>query len=259
MKHYLIFLFCISFSIMAQNNLPSAQKKNKILSKFGHNRMDPYYWMNQRDSEEVLEYIGEENKHCEAYFSGLKGLVEKIDKELESRIDPNEQKSPFWYNGNLYQARNEDGLEYEKIYRLKNDKALLFFDENERAKDQSFYDLADWEVSPNNKYLAVAEDFKGRRKNTISIRINKTGEYLKDRIEESNGDVVWSNDNKTIYYIKKDPQTLREFQVFSHKIGTENTEDVLVYQEDDEKYSVYFSKSKTGDYIFINCLFCIYL
>ena len=253
MKHYLIILFCISFSIMAQNNLPSAPKKNKTLSKFDHNREDPYYWMNERDAEEVLEYIGQENKYCEAYFSGLKGLVDTIDQELESRIDPNEQKSPFWYNGNLYQSRNEEGLEYEKIYRLKNDKAQLFFDENERAKDKSFYDLADWELSPNNKFLAVVEDFKGRRKNTISIRKNKTGEYLKDRIEDSNGDVIWSNDNKTIYYIKKDPQTLREYQVFRHKIGTENTEDVLVYQEDDEKYSVYFSKSKTGDYIFINC------
>ena len=138
MKHYLIFLFCISFSIMAQNNLPSAQKKNKILSKFGHNRMDPYYWMNQRDSEEVLEYIGEENKHCEAYFSGLKGLVEKIDKELESRIDPNEQKSPFWYNGNLYQARNEDGLEYEKIYRLKMTKPYFSLMKTKEQKTNHF-------------------------------------------------------------------------------------------------------------------------
>ena len=238
---------------MAQNNLPSAPKKNKILSKFNHERIDPYYWMNQRDSAEVLKYISQENKHCESYFTGLEGLVETIDKELESRTDPNEQKAPFWYNGKLYQSRNESGLEYEKIYELKKDKATLFFDENERAAGHSFYDLADWELSPNNKYLALAEDFTGRRKNTISIRKNKTGEYLQDRIEDSNGDVIWSNDNKTIYYIKKDPQTLREYQVFRHKIGTKNSEDVLVYQEDDEKYSVYFSKSKTGDYIFINC------
>ena len=238
---------------MAQNNLPSAPIKNKTLTKFGHERVDPYYWMNERDSKGVLEYIEQENKYCEAHFSKLEPLVDTLLNELESRIDPNEQKSPFWYNGRLYQSRNEEGMEYEKIYQIKDEKASLFFDENERAKGQSFYDLADWEISPNNKYLAVAEDLKGRRQNTISIRKNKNGDYLDDRIENCNGDILWSNDNKTIYYIKKDPQTLREYQVYRHTIGTKNTEDILVYQEDDEKYSVYFSKSKTGDYIFINC------
>jgi oligopeptidase B len=238
---------------MAQNNTPSAPKIDKTLAKFDHERIDPYYWMNQRDSSDVLKYIKEENDYCANYFSKLEPLVEKIQNEIEQRIDPNEQKAPFWYNGKLFQARNEKGMEYEKIYTLKNNEATLFFDENERAKNQSFYDLADWELSPNNKFLAVAEDFKGRRKNTISIRKNKTGTYLEDRIEDSNGDIIWSNDNKTIYYIKKDPQTLREYQVFRHTIGTDNSEDILVYQEDDEKYSVYFSKSKTGAFIFINC------
>ena len=71
MKNYLIFLFCISFSIMAQNNLPTAPIKNKTLSKFGHNRVYPYYWMNERDSKSVLDYIDQENKYCEAHFSGL--------------------------------------------------------------------------------------------------------------------------------------------------------------------------------------------
>ena len=113
--------------------------------------------------------------------------------------------------------------------------------------------MADWEPSPDNKLLAIAEDFVGRRKNTISIRKNKNGKYLKDRIEDSNGDIIWSNDNKAIYYIKKDEQTLREYQVFRHIIGKNAKEDELIYQEDDEKYSVSFGKSKTGKYIFIAC------
>ena len=91
----------------------------------------------------------------------------------------------------------------------------------------------------------------GRRKNTISIRKNKSGNYLKDRIEDSNGDIIWSNDNKAIYYIKKDEQTLREFQVYRHIIGKKSSDDELIYQEDDEKFSVSFYKSKTEKYIFI--------
>jgi len=236
---------------MAQK--PIANKIPKELVSNNHKRIDNYYWMNQRDSAEVLDYISQENKYCESYFKPLHPLVDELMKEFEQRIDPNEEGAPFIFNKRIYQAKSEEGLEYQKIFVQEKDKEQLFFDQNERAKGNSYYDLADWEPSPDNKLLAVAEDFVGRRKNTISIRKNKNGKYLKDRIEDSNGDIIWSNDNKAIYYIKKDEQTLREYQVFRHIIGKNAKEDELIYQEDDEKYSVSFGKSKTGKYIFIAC------
>ncbi len=237
---------------MSQNSTPSAPKKPKKLVTLDHTRIDNYYWMNQRDSAEVLQYIKEENDYCENHFTSLEPMVNTLMEEFDQRIDPNEEGAPFFYGKRQYQVKSEKGLEYRKIFTIKGEKEMLFFDENERAKGHKFYNLADWEPSPNNKLLAVAEDFVGRRKNTISIRKNNNGKYLSDRIEDSNGDVIWSNDNKTIYYIKKDEQTLREFQVFKHVLGTSSKEDELIFQEDDEKYSVSFSKSRTGRYIFIN-------
>ena len=236
---------------MAQK--PIATKIPKELLAQKHKRIDNYYWMNQRDSSDVLEYIRQENEYCENYFKPLNSLVDELMEEFDQRIDPNEEGAPFYFNKLLYQVKSEKDLEYQKIYIQEKDKEVLFFDENERAKGNEFYDLADWEPSPDNKLLAVAEDFVGRRKNTISIRKNRNGKYLKDRIEDANGDIIWSNDNKAIYYIKKDEQTLRSCQVYRHIIGEKSSEDELIYQEDDEKYSVSFGKSKTGKYIFISC------
>jgi len=135
---------------------------------------------------------------------------------------------------------------------LDQGKEKVFFDENERAKNKSFYELADWSPSPNNELLAISEDFIGRRKYTITFRVNSNNSFLNDKISNSDGSIVWANDNKTIFYIKKDPQTLREFQVYRHVLGTDEKKDVLVYQEDDEKYSVSIGKTITDRYILIN-------
>jgi oligopeptidase B len=236
---------------MAQNSTPKAPKVSKSLVTMGHERIDSYYWMNQRDSADVLKYIKEENDYCEDYFKPLNPIVDELMEEFDQRIDPNEKSARFLLNKKWYQVRSEANLEYQKIFLIEGDKESLFFDENERSTNHDYYDLADWVPSPNNKYLAVAEDFIGRRKNTISIRKNSNGKYLKDRIEDANGDILWSNDNKAIYYIKKDEQTLRSYQVFRHIVGKKSSADELIYQEDDEKFSVGFSKSKTGKYIFI--------
>ena len=236
---------------MAQNNTPKAPKVSKSLVSMGHERIDSYYWMNQRDSANVLKYIKEENEYCENYFKPLNPIVDELMEEFDQRIDPNEKSARFLLNKKWYQVRSEANLEYQKIFLIEGDKESLFFDENERSKYHDYYDLADWVPSPNNKYLAVSEDFVGRRKNTISIRKNSNGKYLKDRIEDVGGDILWSNDNKAIYYIKKDEQTLRSYQVYRHHIGKKTEDDELIYQEDDEKFSVGFSKSKTGKYIFI--------
>ena len=147
---------------MAQK--PIANKIPKELVSNNHKRIDNYYWMNQRDSAEVLEYISQENKYCENYFKPLSPLVDELMKEFEERIDPNEEGAPFIFNKRIYQAKSEEGLEYQKIFVQEKDKEQLFFDQNERAKGNSYYDLADWEPSPDNKLLAVAEDFVGRRK-----------------------------------------------------------------------------------------------
>lgn len=236
----------------SMNQEPIAIKKPHELTIHNHTRNDEYFWMNERDSKQVLDHLAKENAYTTEYFKSLEGLKNNLLNEFESRINPNDVSAPFILNGKTYQMRNSEGKDYQLIYRLEDKKEFLFLDENERAKGKTFYELADWSPSPNNELLALSEDVVGRRKYTITVRQNKGGKFLKDKITDSDGSIVWANDNKTIFYVKKDPQTLREFQVYRHELGTDSKKDMLVYQENDEKFSVHISKTITDKFIAID-------
>ena len=236
---------------MAQ--IPTCKKVSKQLTIHNHTRNDDYFWMNERDSEDVVNYIKQENRYTQSYFDNFKDLQELILDEFEERINPNDVSAPFILNKKTYQFKNQEGLDYSIIVNLDNEVETVFFNENERAENKSFYELADWVPSPNNELLAVSEDYVGRRKYSITFRNNSTNEYLSDEIKNTDGSIIWANDNKTVFYIKKDEQTLREFQVYRHEIGTSDSNDVLIYEELDERYHVYLTKSLTNQYIEINC------
>jgi oligopeptidase B len=237
--------------MFSQITEPLAKKVEKKLIKHNHERIDDYYWMNERDSKDVLDHLQKENAYCEKYFEPLNGLVDKLLNEFDRRINPNDVSAPFILNEKTYQVKNLEGKDYQQIIQIEKGKEVLFFDENERAKNQSFYELADWSPSPNNKILALTEDFVGRRKYVASFRDNTTGKFLKDKIQDVSGEIIWANDNKTVFYVKKDPQTLREFQVYRHVLGTDSKSDMLVYEEQDEKFSLGIGKTITDKYIVI--------
>jgi oligopeptidase B len=250
-KFILVSNLLIINSMFSQTQEPVAKKITKTLSKHNHERIDDFYWMNERDSKDVLDHLQKENAYSEKYFEPLNGLVDKLLNEFDQRINPNDVSSPFILNEKTYQVKNLEGKDYQQIVQLEKGKEVLFFDENERANNQSFYELADWSPSPNNKILALTEDFVGRRKYVASFRDNASGKYLKDKIQDVSGEIIWSNDNKTVFYVKKDPQTLREFQVYRHVLGTDSKSDVLVYEEKDEKFSLGIGKTITDKYMVI--------
>lgn len=230
---------------------PIAPKKPKALTIHNHTRNDDYYWMNERDSKPVLDHLAKENDYNNEYFKPIQGLVQSLMTEFDQRINPNEVSAPFIMNGKTYQVKSIEGKDYQQIVQIENGKENIFFDENERAKGKSFYELAEWNPSPNNEILAVSEDFVGRRKYNITFRQNKNGKFLKDKISDVSGGVVWANDNKTVFYGKKDSVTLREFQIYRHILGTDTKTDVLVYEEKDEKFSAGVGKSITDKYIML--------
>jgi len=232
---------------------PRAIKKTTSLTHLNHTRNDDYFWMNQRDSKEVLSYIKEENAYTEKYFEELKPLQEELLKEFENTIPVNDESAPFILNGKTFQIRNSEGKDYPTIYQIKENESVVFFDENERAEGKEYYGLADWSISTDNSILAISEDYIGRRQYKIYFKDLTTSSYLSDIIEDTDGSIIWSNDNKTIYYVKKDTETLREFQVYKHVLGTETSQDELIYEEKDERFYVFISKSLTEKYIEINC------
>lgn len=234
------------------DKIPFAPKNNKTLVQHGHQRIDSYYWMNERDSPAVLANIQEENEYAERYFKPFLSLQETLLDEFEARINPNDVGAAFFIQNRKFQYQSIENKDYHQILEWIGDERKIFFDENKRAENQSYYQLGDWMISPNNLLTAFSEDCIGRRNYIIRFRDEATGDIMPDEIKNTDGTCVWANDSQTVFYIRKDEKTLREFQVYKHLIGTDSSLDELVFEELDERFYVAISKDVSNQYIVIH-------
>ena len=228
-----------------------------------HHRVDNYYWMrdDQRSDEAVLKHLNDENNYADAMLAEQKSLQESLFEELKARIvkDDNtvpEKDGKYWYHSEINGEQ-----EYSNYYRstsFTGENKTLLLDINDRAKDHEFYDLGDLSISPNDQLMTISEDIDSRRIYTIYFKdLNKSSDsddpYLPDTLIETEGQIVWANDNKTVFYVKKDLETLLGTQVYRHKLGSPQSDDVLVYEEDDHSFYMSLDKSRDDSQIYI-CL-----
>ncbi len=262
MKRVLVFLLgCVTFAT-AQNNsdlkkdiqAPVAKKIQKELKKHGDIRIDNYFWMNQREDQEVIDYLTAENEYNDEMTSHTKDFQQKLFEEMKGRIKEDDESVPYKLNGYWYITRFEKGYNYP-VYSRKMESLdapeEVMFNVNDMAKGFDYYSLGGLNVSPDNKLVAFGTDTLSRRKYTIRIKNLETGEIYDEQIKNTTGGSTWANDNKTLYYTKKDPQTLRSSQIFKHVLGTDPKQDQLVYEEEDETFNTYVYKSKSREYIII--------
>lgn len=237
-----------------KNNPPVAKIFPHKLVKHKHTRVDNYYWLNDRENPEVIEYLNKENEYYHSVTAETKGFQAELFEEMKSRIKEDDQSVPYLYNGYYYITRFEKGQDYP-IYSRKKEtleaNEELLFDCNELAKGQSYFHLGGLSFSPDNTLALFSVDVVGRRIYTIQVKNLQTGELLSDTIKNVTGSAVWANDNKTIFYSRQDEVTLRSDKIFKHKLGTSQEEDVLVYFEKDETFNVEIAKSKSNKYLAI--------
>ncbi len=232
---------------------PDAEKKPKELTIHGDTRIDNYFWLNQRENPEVIEYLKAENKYTKAALKPTEPLQEKLFKEMKGRIKEDDQSVPYEKKGYYYYTRYEEGKEYPIYCRKKGSldaKEEILLNVNQMAKGYDFYRATGLSVSPNNKLLAYGVDTISRRKYTIYIKNLETGETYSDAIPMTTGYAVWANDNKTLFYTQKEEQTLRSHKIFRHTIG--ENKDQEIYHEDDATFSTSVSKSKSEKYLVIH-------
>jgi len=232
---------------------PDAEKKPKELTIHGDTRIDNYFWLNQRENPEVIEYLKAENKYTKAALKPTEPLQEKLFKEMKGRIKEDDQSVPYEKKGYYYYTRYEEGKEYPIYCRKKGSldaKEEILLNVNQMAKGYDFYRATGLSVSPNNKLLAYGVDTISRRKYTIYIKNLETGETYSDAIPMTTGYAVWANDNKTLFYTQKEQQTLRSHKIFRHTIGENNDQEI--YHEDDATFSTSVSKSKSDKYLVIH-------
>ncbi|TDE44925.1 S9 family peptidase [Flavobacterium rhamnosiphilum] len=253
-------IFATSFTntkaqqMLKNSPIPVAKIIPKALEKHNETRIDNYFWLNDRENPEVIDYLNKENEYYHKMTDHTKDFQKELFEEMKGRIKEDDQSVPYLYNGYYYITRFEKGKDYPIYSRKKESlsaKEEIMFDCNEMAKGHSYFQLGGLSVSPDNKLAVYSFDIVGRRIYTIQVKSLETNEVLEDKIEKVTGSAVWANDNKTIFYSSQDEVTLRSDKIFKHKLGTKSTEDVLVYFEKDDTYNVEIAKSKSRKYLAI--------
>ncbi|MFV5693758.1 S9 family peptidase [Flavobacterium sp. LT1R49] len=233
---------------------PVAKIIPKTLENLGDSRVDNYFWLNDRENPEVIDYLNKENEYYHKMTDHTKDFQKELFEEMKGRIKEDDESVPYLYNGYYYITRFETGKDYPIYSRKKESlsaKEEIMFDCNELAKGQSYFQLGGLSISPDNKLAVFSTDTVGRRIYTVQVKSLETNEILEDKIEKVTGTAVWANDNKTIFYSSQDEVTLRSDKVFKHKLGSKQAEDVLVYFEKDDTYNVEVAKSKSRKYLAI--------
>ncbi len=234
--------------------VPSAKKIEKKLEKYGDVRIDDYYWLNDRENPDVLEYLNDENAYLDSMLSHTEDFQDSLFVEMKSRIKEDDTSVPYKYNGYWYITRYEKGRDYPIYLRKKGsleaDEELLF-DCNEMAKGHSYFRLAGLSVSPDNERIAFGVDTVSRRKYTIQIKNLKTGEIYPEKLQSTTGGSTWANDNKTLFYTRKNEQTLRSDKIYKHQLGSDASKDELVFHEKDDTFSTFVFKTKSKKFLVI--------
>ena len=232
---------------------PVAEKVSYKLENLGHKRIDNYHWLKERKNPKVINYLKAENVYAASVMKHTEKFQEKLFTEMKSRIKKDDSSAPFKYGEYFYYDRYKKGKEYplyaRKYKSLKNVEEIIL-DVNKIAKGHVFCDVDFPKISSDHKMIAFAVDTKGRRFYTIYFKDLTTGKILEEKIPNTTGNLVWANDNKTIFYVKQNPETLRWEKVFKHVLGLKK--DKEIFFEKDETFDVSLSKSKTDQYIFLH-------
>ena len=217
-------------------------------------RIDNYYWLNERENPEVIAYLNQENDYYNALTAHTKEFQTSLFEEMKSRIKEDDTSVPYFNNGYWYITRYEKGKDYPIYSRKKGSLEAteeVLFDCNEMAEGHAYFQLGGLNISDDNQFAAFGVDTVSRREYTIQIKNLQTGEILPLKIEKTTGGSTWAADNKSLFYTRKDEQTLRSNRIFKHVLGTDVSEDVEIFNEKDDTFSTYVYRSKSRKYIII--------
>jgi oligopeptidase B len=256
MKNLIITLSIIFlYSCNNMNETPPIAKKVKKELKI-HNdiRIDNYYWLNQRENPEVISYLNQENKYKETKLKSTKKFQKKLFEEMKGRIKKDDNSVPYFFNDYWYITKYEKNKEYpiytRRYLNIEGQEEVLL-DVNELAKDYDYYQVSGISISPDNKKMAFGVDTLSRRIYTIKVKDLSTGKMYPDQIHGVNSYSTWAADSKTMFYTGKDDQTLRSDRIYRHKLGNNQKDDKLVYEEKDDTFSTFVYPSKSREYIMI--------
>lgn len=251
---------------------PDAEKRpHAVKAPFGAERNDEYYWLrdDERRDPAMLAYLQAENAYADAVLAPTKPVQDRLYDEVVARIKQDDASVPFRERGWWYYSRFETGRDYPIHARRRDGAGIdatsilaaneagdfagedVLLDVNALAAGKDYYSVGVYEVTPDNRVLAWADDDNGRRQYTIRFRDLATGQAYPETIAGVSPDLVWADDNKTLFYIENDPDTLLTVRVRKHVLGTDPKDDPVVYEEADDSFYMGIDRTRDEQYIVI--------
>jgi oligopeptidase B len=217
----------------------------------GDSRVDPYYWMREKGDPEVIAHLEAENAYTDAVMAPTKDLQETLYHEIVGRVQETDTSAPMFFKGYWQYTRTVEGLDYEIHCRRPGSMSSpeeVLLDANKLAEGHAFFELGFVEHSPDEKLIAYAVDLTGAELHELRFRDLATGKDLEEVIPGVYYGAAWAADSKTFFYVKPDG-AMRPYQVWRHTLGIPNAEDVLVLQEDDERFELSVEPAKSERFI----------
>ncbi|MHB1251611.1 MAG: S9 family peptidase [Acidimicrobiales bacterium] len=238
---------------------PTASKRPHSITRHDDERIDPYYWLMQRDDPDVIAHLRAENAFQEEAFESLKPLEDRLFEEIKNRIEETDISVPVRRGAWWYFERTREGLDYpiscrvpskannetpptiDPLATLHGEQVVL--DENQEATGHDFLSVGVLSVSPDDQWVAVGTDFEGNERHTVTIRALAGQDPVPDELRDVYYGFAWANDSRHFFYTRVD-DAMRPWQLWRHELGTSGDLDVLVYQEDDEQFNLSVGKSR---------------
>jgi oligopeptidase B len=240
----------------AARAVPIAPVVPKTFKEFGGVRIDNYYWLRDRRDPRVVAYLDAENAYADARLEPIKPLVDELAAELKAREAQEDGSVPAADNGYVYKRRFTRGAQYPYIVRRKDapgaEEEIVLDIGALAASHLQQYQFDSWTVSPDNTRVAFAVDFTGGREFRIFVRTIASGETVDQGIDNASSDLVFAADSDTLFYVRNEPTTLRSYQVWRHRLGSNPKSDVLIFEEGDLTFSVPIDLSRSRKFILLN-------
>jgi oligopeptidase B len=235
----------------------AARKPHEVKAPFGATRSDEYYWLrdDEREDKEMLSYLAAENAYADALMQPLKPLEDALYGEIVARIKQDDSSVPYRERGYWYYTRYETGQDYPIHARRKGSMdgpEEILLDVNAMAGGHDYFHVGELMISQDNQLMAWADDAVGRRQYTMHFRNLATGEPYADELHGLAPEMVWADDNKTLFYAENDPETLRTIRIRKHVLGTPTSDDPVVYEEKDDSFYMGISRTRDDKFICID-------
>jgi oligopeptidase B len=233
---------------------PNAERKHAVRTLHGETVVDPYAWLQDKSNADVIAHLEAENAHTAEILAPTVPLQEKIFNEIKNRTLETDLAVPARRGDWWYTTKTEEGKSYAIWVRMHGSaegREELVLDENTEADGESYFRLGNLALSTDHAFVAYSVDTSGAEAYTTKIREIATGEDLPDVLEECRYGLAWSRDGRYLFYTIAD-EALRPFQVWRHEVGTPQSADEVVIQEDDERYYLDISRTRSGDFIIVD-------